>query len=169
MSRMSIRMMVGAAVVFPFRRTGLAACRIFVFPLIAAAILATGGPPAQAQTWAKTYGGLNDDVANSIIQTSDGGFAVAGYTFSFGAGGYDLWILKLTSAGDIQWQKTYGGGGYEFANSIVQTSDAGFAVAGYTWNPGYSSQDFWVLKLNSDGGVQWQWTYGGVGNDVVDA
>jgi uncharacterized delta-60 repeat protein len=102
--------------------------------------------------WQKTYGGSQPEEAFSIQQTNDGGYLVAGYTESFGAGSQDLWILKLNSAGDIEWQKTYGGS--ERAYSIQQTSDGGYVVAGF------GSGDFLVLKLSSDGTIEWQKTYG---------
>ena len=70
------------------------------------------------------------DYANSIQQTSDGGYIVAGETMSFGAGGSDAWVLKLDGNGNVQWQKTYGGTGNDYANSIQQTSDGGYIVAG---------------------------------------
>ena len=82
--------------------------------------------------WQKTYGGTGDDYANSIQQTSDGGYIVAGSTNSFGAGNYDSWILKLGTDGTVDWQKTYGGTGDDYANSIQQTSDGGYIVAGTT-------------------------------------
>jgi uncharacterized delta-60 repeat protein len=112
-------------------------------------------------SWQKRYGGTSDDYANSIQQTSDGGYIVAGYTQSFGADSYDFWVLKLNSDGTVAWQKTYGGANYDDAYSIQQTSDDGYIVAGRTSSFGAGSYDFWVLKLNSDGAVAWQKRYGG--------
>ena len=80
--------------------------------------------------WQCTYGGAGNDYANCIQQTSDGGYIVAGDTESFGAGGYDAWILKLDSSGNIDWQNTYGGTGNEYANCIQQTSEGGYVLAG---------------------------------------
>jgi uncharacterized delta-60 repeat protein len=105
--------------------------------------------------WNKTYGGSEDDQAYSIQQTNDGGYLVAGYTESFGAGVVDSWILKLSSVGDIEWQRTYGLGGGDRAYSIQQTNDGGYIVAGL------GSGDILVLKLDSDGTIEWQKTYGG--------
>jgi uncharacterized delta-60 repeat protein len=115
--------------------------------------------------WQKTYGGSGDDYAWSVQQTSDGGYIVAGYTNSSGAGGFDFWVLKLNSTGGIQWQKTYGGTGTDDARSVQQTSDGGYIVAGYTTSFGSGNPHVWVLKLNSTGGIQWQKTYGGTKND----
>jgi len=85
---------------------------------------------ASGPGWAKTYGGSNYEGAHCIRQTSDGGFIMAGETYSFGAGNSDIWVFKLDVMGDIQWQKTYGGSGYDLARSIQQTSDGGYIVAG---------------------------------------
>jgi uncharacterized delta-60 repeat protein len=120
-------------------------------------------------TWQKTYNGTGDNRAQSIQQTSDGGYILAGFTSSFGVSGSDIWVLKLNSTGDVTWQKTYGGNGYEDAYSVQQTSDGGYIVAGYTTSFGAVGYDFWVLKLNSTGGVTWQKAYGGSGDDYVNS
>jgi len=116
-------------------------------------------------TWQKTYGGSNTDSAKSIQQTKDGGFIMAGYTTSFGAGNYDVWVLKLDSNGNVTWQKTYGGSGSETAHYIQQTEDGGYIAACYTDFFGAGSGDILVLKLDSNGNVTWQKTYGGSGTD----
>jgi hypothetical protein len=116
---------------------------------------------ALASTWAKTYGGSDDDCATSIQETSDGGFIVAGYTKSFGAGDVNHWILKLNSNGDVSWQKTYGGSSFDYGGSIQETSDGGFIAAGHTDSYGAGGGDYWILKLDANGNVTWQKTYGG--------
>jgi uncharacterized delta-60 repeat protein len=120
--------------------------------------------------WQKTYGGNGFDGCYSpstLTQTLDGGYIIAGYTNSYGAGNSDFWVLKLDSTGDIQWQKTYGGAGYDKAYSIKQTSDEGYIIAGETESFGAENYDFWVIKLNSNGVVQWQKTYGGNNMDIA--
>jgi uncharacterized delta-60 repeat protein len=119
--------------------------------------------------WQKTYGGGFYDDASSVQQTSDGGYIVAGETWSFSATGYDVWVLKLDASGDVVWQKTYGGGRDDGAWSIQQTSDGGYIVAGSTSSFGAGYSDFWVLKLDASGNVQWQKTYGGGGGDWLHA
>jgi len=111
--------------------------------------------------WQKTYGGYNSEEAYSIQQTGDGGYIVAGEARSFGVGNKDIWVLKLASGGSIEWQKTYGGDSQEEAYSIRQTTDGGYIVAGETESFGVEDTDIWVLKLASDGSIEWQKTYGG--------
>lgn len=113
------------------------------------------------EQWVKTYGGSGDDRAYSIKPTSDGGYVVVGYTESFGAGECDIWVLKLGSGGDVEWQHAYGGWGCEWASSIQETSDGGYVVAGYTESFGTGFYDLWILKLDTGGNVEWQRTYGG--------
>jgi len=117
-------------------------------------------------SWAKGYGGVNRDIAHSIQQTSDGGFIFAGETYSFGAGNADEWVVKLDANGTIQWQRAYGGTGYDIAHSIQQTPDGGYIVAGESSSFGNDTQ-VWVLKLDANGGITWQNLYGGSGNDVA--
>lgn len=116
-----------------------------------------------APLWKFTYGAAGDEDVQSIKATNDGGLIVAGYTTSFGAGQYDMWIMKLSSDGAIQWQKTYGGPLTEYAKSIEQTTDGGYIVAGYTASFGEGAHDIWVLRLKVDGSIVWQKTYGSTG------
>ena len=119
--------------------------------------------------WQKTYGGAGFDEAYSVEPTTDGGYFVAAITTSFGAGGYDLWALKLDASGNVQWQKTYGGNGFDFADSVRQTSDGGFILAGGTDSSGAGNRDVWILKLNAAGGVQWQKTLGSAQFDQANS
>ena len=122
-----------------------------------------------ATKWAKTYGGTESDSPKSIQQTADGGYVVAGSTESFGAGGYDLWVLKLGTRGCIEWQKTYGGTEWDRVFSMQQTANGGYIVAGETWSFGAGYQDLWVLKLDAGGDVEWQKIYGGSGSDYANS
>ncbi len=127
-------------------------------PVVHASITST--PPSTY--WNKTYGGAGDDEAANVIQTSDGGYAIIGSENSFGAGSYDGWLVKTDSAGVMQWNKTYGGTGDDEASSIVQTSDGGYAIAGYT-NTASASGNFhgWLVKTDASGNMLWNKTYGG--------
>ena len=111
--------------------------------------------------WAKTFGGRNHDEAYSIQQTSDGGYIVAGFTGSFGAGSDDLLIIKLDSEGNLSWAKTFGGRNHDEAYSIQQTSDGGYIVAGFTGSFGAGSDDLLIIKLDSEGNLSWAKTFGG--------
>ncbi|MEO0158090.1 MAG: hypothetical protein ABIM59_05095, partial [candidate division WOR-3 bacterium] len=108
--------------------------------------------------WAKTYGGPMTEEARSITQTTDGGYVVAGLTYSFGAGYYDCFVLKLNPDGSLAWARTYGGTSSDKAFSITRTTDGGYAVAGAIDR--VSGSDFLILKLNPDGSLAWARTYG---------
>ena len=103
--------------------------------------------------WQKTYGGPRFDLAHSIQQTQDGGYVVGGWTRSYGAGEEDVWVLKLDPDGEIEWQKTYGGAGFDSAHSIRQTEDGGYVIAGETESFGAGGTDVWVLKLDANGEI----------------
>jgi len=119
--------------------------------------------------WQKTFGGSGEDWASSIQQTTDGGYIVAGYTDSLGAGSRDVYVLKLNSDGSLAWQKTFGGSDYDYAWSVTQTTDGGYIVAGSTASFGAGWEDAYVLKLNPDGSLAWQKTFGGNGYDFADS
>jgi len=117
--------------------------------------------------WAKTYGGTDDDWVFSVQQTSDGGYIVAGYTESFGAGLGNIFLIKTDANGNLQWAKTYGGTDYDWARSVQQTSDGGYIVAGGTWSFGAGSWDIFLIKTDANGNIQWAKIYGGT--DWYDA
>jgi arginine repressor len=119
--------------------------------------------------WTKTIGGSDDDFANSVIQSSDGGYVIAGYTQSFGAGGPDMYVVKLDSNGNVVWTKTIGGSNGDVANSIVQSSDGGYVVVGETLSFGASGRDIYVVKLDSSGNVEWTKTIGGSWDDFANS
>lgn len=133
--------------------------------------------------WQKCFGGSDRDVLSSILQTKDGGFILAGHTLSddgdilFGGstrkGSYDVWIVKLTPDGNIDWQKCYGGSNVDFVEPIQQTSDGGYIFAGHTLSNdddvsgNHGGYDYWVVKIDPSGNLQWQKCYGGVDNDFA--
>lgn len=119
--------------------------------------------------WQKTYGDVYIDYAYAVTQTFDGGYAVAGGTESFGAGGFDLWILRLDSGGSILWQKTYGGAENEYPASILETEDGRFLVVGASESFAAGGLDAWLLLLDSNGGIVWQKAYGGGYHDFASA
>jgi hypothetical protein len=123
--------------------------------------------PPHSQVWSQAFGGANDEYDFSVIQTSDGGYVVAGYTMSSGAGKADAWIVKTDSCGNQQWNRTYGGAEFDWASCVVQTADGGYAIAGSTNTSAASSYDCWLLKIDSAGNQQWSKTYGGIHNDYA--
>ena len=109
--------------------------------------------------WTKFFGGEYNDEARSLILTNDGGYALGGFSWSFGAGLSDFWLVKVDGEGRIEWQRDFGGVARESAHSLIQTSDGGYALAG--WSESFSSGDrFWVVKTNPRGRQQWSRAYG---------
>ena len=103
-------------------------------------------------TMLKNYGGNQDDRGYAVQQTSDGGYVIVGSSTSYGAGGSDLWILKVDASGEFTWSKTYGGQGNDVGKDIVQTSDGGYIITGYTRS--FSSggdMDLWLIKTDANG------------------
>ena len=128
--------------------------------------------------WVQRFGGSGDETAQSVIETSDGGYAILGYSNSTDGDLLsktlpvnDYWLLKLDSDGNIQWTQTYGGSKDDKGQSVIQTSDGGFAVTGYAMsddgdgsnNNGF--HDNWILKLDPQGNVQWERSFGFSGHD----
>ncbi|MCP4696511.1 MAG: hypothetical protein GY862_06650 [Gammaproteobacteria bacterium] len=111
--------------------------------------------------WAKTAGGTGAEWAHSVAQTSDGGYIVAGYTYSYGAGGNDVFLLKYDNSGALTWAKTTGSSFSDVAESVAQTSDGGYIVAGYTYSYGAGDEDVFLLKYDNNGNLSWAKTTGG--------
>ena len=145
--------------------------------------------------WNQTYGGVQSDRETSLVVTSDGGYAMGGYTYSFGSGSGDFWLVKTDSFGNLQWNKTYGEENHqEEAFAMVTTVDGGYALAGYTsvlvptndsdiqdtpvgiypvpsMEPTYTSEpsDAWLVKTDELGNVEWSKKFGGENIDRVFA
>jgi len=128
--------------------------------------------------WQKLLGGQNDERANSVKEVSDG-YVVAGFTESSGGvirdqkGGRDLWVLKFSFDGELEWSRTYGGSDDDEGFDIIQTADGGYAVCGYTdssdgdiMHENRGMRDVWIVKLGTDGYLEWEATFGGSKNDT---
>jgi hypothetical protein len=115
--------------------------------------------------WTRTFGGADYDVGYAVQQTSDGGYIVAGATRSFGAGGYDVWLVKTDASGETLWTRTFGGPGDDEARSLDQTADGGFVLAGHTESYGAGQGDVFVVRTDVLGNQLWSGTYGGNGPD----
>jgi hypothetical protein len=102
--------------------------------------------------WTKIYGGTADDIAYSVQQTLDQGYIIAGETNSFGAGGYDVYLIKTDSLGDPLWTKTYGGTAYDKGSSVRQTTDGGYILASVKYN---GQDKIWFLKVDTNGDTLW--------------
>jgi hypothetical protein len=134
----------------------LASAVLFVL----ASLLFIGSVGASSEMWSQTYGGADQEVAHSLVETSDGGYALAGYTNSSGAGHDDFWLVKTDANGNMEWNQTYGGVESDVANSLVETSDGGYALAGWTASFGAGDNDFWLVKTDANGNMEWNQTYG---------
>ena len=110
--------------------------------------------------WNKTYGGSDADVPESVIQTHDGGYALIGTRRDVETYLNDIWLVKTDANGRLEWEQTYGGAQSDYACSVLQTSDGGFALAGSTESFGSGFDDFWLIKTDSNGNEQWSKTYG---------
>ncbi len=128
----------------------------------------------------KSYGGSGEDIAKSVQQTSDSGYIICGWSASFDQdisnhiGLWDIWVVKTDENGNIQWEKSLGGTDWEFSWSIQQTYDDGFIITGWSWSDdgditvhygSWLSSDIWIVKLDSSGNLEWQKTLGGSDTD----
>ncbi len=114
-------------------------------------------PHCIENTWSKTYGGLETDIAYSIEQTVDGGFIIVGYTESYGVRYKDVYLIKTNDVGDTMWTRTFGGIYYEKGYSVQQTSDGGYIVVGTL--SGHAFEKTYLIKTNSEGDSLWTKTY----------
>ncbi|MFN3694679.1 MAG: hypothetical protein ACK4UV_06690, partial [Ignavibacterium sp.] len=116
--------------------------------------------------WNKFFGGTDVDRGLSVQQTNDGGYIITGYTASSGAGLDDMLLIKTDASGNVQWQKTFGGSGRDYGNSVIQSTDGGYVITGYTLSYGAGGDDLWIVKTDEQGNMLWNKTLGGAQSDV---
>lgn len=140
--------------------------------------------------WSRSYGGSKDDRGQALIQTSDGGYAMAGYAMSSDGDGsanqgfHDHWIVKLDAAGNLEWEQSYGFAGHDHAYDLVQTPDGGYFFGGFldvvaSGGQGSTAKirgltahgvgEFWGTKIDSQGQIEWRRFFGGTNNDRAHA
>jgi hypothetical protein len=111
------------------------------------------------EIWSKAFGGTEHDNGKSVRQTTEGGYIIAGSTNSFGVGEFDVYLLKTDADGQEEWSKTFGGSSWDEGNSVEQTSDGGYIVAGS------KDSDVYLLKTDTNGNELWSKTFGGIEDD----
>jgi hypothetical protein len=119
--------------------------------------------------WNKTIGGAEEEYANSLIQTADGGFILVGDTYSYGAGEKDAWLVKTDANGQLEWNKTFGGTSWDYEVRAVQTADGGIVLGGSTSSYGAGDSDFWLVKTDASGQAEWNKTFGGAEGDFASS
>ena len=130
-------------------------------------------------TAVSTFCGSNNDSAQSVVATTDGGYAILGFTQSNDGNitdkqddSFDYWVIKFNVQHTIEWQKTYGGSDDDRGREIIQTQDGGYAIVGTSASDDFDltesngSQDFWIAKLDALGNISWQKSFGFQGDDM---
>ncbi|MBU1880433.1 T9SS type A sorting domain-containing protein [bacterium] len=112
--------------------------------------------------WSRLYGGYSHDYCEVVHQTADGGYVMAGWTSSYGAGGFDMLLIKTDSRGDVEWQQTYGDGSSEQCKDMIITRDGGYLLGGLSFTNG---DDMYVVKTDSSGNLEWDQYFGDSGID----
>jgi hypothetical protein len=155
--------------------------KLLLLTFLFVSFLCEAQPKTAVIDWQKTIGGSDDDVLKCIHQTNEGGYILGGYSRSIisgektdsSRGSTDYWVVKLNVDKTIAWQKTIGGSSPDYLEIIEQTTDDGFVLGGYSYS-GLSGEkmensrgqeDYWVVKLSTNGSIDWQKTIGGSGRD----
>ena len=111
--------------------------------------------------WIRTYGGAYNEEAYAVMQTADFGYIIGGYTDSYGAGFFDVFLVKTDCFGDTQWTRTYGGSMFDYTYSVINTTEQGYLLAGETNSMGAGNFDIYIIKTDSVGDTIWTRTFGG--------
>ncbi|MEN8224019.1 MAG: hypothetical protein ABFS05_01560 [Bacteroidota bacterium] len=112
------------------------------------------------EQWSKTYGGTDYDRGNKMLISSDGGYILVGRTVSYGAGVWDIYMIKTDANGNEEWSNTYGGSNSEYGNNVLQANDGGYIIVGETESYGVGYSDIYLVKTDSGGNELWYKTFG---------
>lgn len=116
--------------------------------------------------WDRVYSSSYDEIGYSVQQATDNGYVIAGSTDSFGAGGWDVYVIKVDGYGNKIWERTYGGTYDDESNCIQLTNDGGYIITGWTESYGAGMWDVYAIKTDGYGNKTWEKTYGGMYDDV---
>jgi len=117
------------------------------------------------EVWNQTFGGSMWDFGHSVQQTTDGGYIIVGWTWTYDEGVYDVWLIRTDPGGNIEWDKRFGGNKADDGYSVQQIADGGFIITGDTWSYGAGSNDVWLIKTDSNGDEEWNQTFGGTNSE----
>jgi hypothetical protein len=119
------------------------------------------------KVWEDSFGGRGADGGNDVLGTSDGGYISVGYTNAYGSGKNDVWIIKTDFNGEKQWSRVYGGKLDDYGWGVTESDDGGYVIAGETFSFGSGQSDIYLLKIDSNGNMEWNTTFGGLAEDVA--
>tara|TARA_R110002167_G_scaffold263017_2_gene469680 strand:+ start:3799 stop:5118 length:1320 start_codon:yes stop_codon:yes gene_type:complete len=131
--------------------------------------------------WRKYYGGTNNDRAHAVVQASDGGFVMSGFSESVdfdvkgSKGSYDFWVIKVNTAGSLVWERSFGGSGIEISYDIAKTLDNGYVITGNTFSndkdvsKNHGESDIWLIKIDDNGNLLWERSFGGSQFDAAQS